>query len=429
MAAVAVHESDWRSFLWRAFVKPFTSGRLGLVYASGVLSQLGSVLASIFIVVDMAHEGLWAMAAFLFTRYLVTAVGFSGLAWVAPYLSRAILWIMVLTTSVLAVTAAMIWAHSPIVIGVALSVAIVPFWFAFHTIMLASTHDEDRGEEVSMAWVSNVLGGMFGAILAGVFLASGVERSDAAGLGFAFNGLGALCLLPLLPNLHVLHQKTSAALREGEQDVLHNESLWRALHRPRRYVFSTLATSMSEALTAFLLPVWLKMAGVAGLAIGLAFALKASVRFVLSPLTGILVRRAKGQELSLSAICSGLGWLGWLILSPSAALLTGTTLLWTAGEHLYGVGMDSRWYATRSYACLVVREIYLTVGRCLVTLIALPIIYGTPDHFPLIGIAIASILYACSFGWNPKLHMAKESSPTTLVKETAPKSLLTGSRV
>ncbi len=253
-----------------------------------------------------------------------------------------------------------------------------PFWMAYHGLMLRLTTDEDRGHQVSMAELGMRIGGIIGSLGAGLAL------SFFPGQIFPLF-CGATLLLSTAGFFLLLLSRAP-----DERMRISFLSLFVHIIRNPMISMCTLVQGMMSALTGVLAPVWMSVIGFSGILAGLLMALQIVARLVAGPLAGQWFHDDKGRELRVGALAHAAGWLSWIITSNPLAMIW-SAFFWSAGSHMVNIGMDGRWYKSKSLANMASREICLGIGRLSLLPIIL-ILFTVSIKLFFVFAAITSIL-------------------------------------
>jgi hypothetical protein len=161
--------------------------------------------------------------------------------------------------------------------------------------------------------------------------------------------------------------------------------------------FNTFIEGAATTTNIFLTPVWLSALSMAGLTVGVLYALQMTLQFLISPFAGHLTNAGRANESILGGSLYALGWFPWLfILHPAVYLFS--SIAWILGSHLYQVGLGARWISTGLYSGIAAREFLLNISRILTSLLILPLIYYQIEYFFVAAIIIMGLATFFSYG-------------------------------
>jgi hypothetical protein len=374
--------------LYNAFIAPFLSAERARLYIAAMLGCFGATGVSIFLTYDYATTSPDVLLAFMTAHVLFFGVFFLPLLLVmAANASHKIFFPCLVILQLLALInipfADQYFAHPAVdafMVGCNLALISAPFWMSYHVLMVQHTTDDNRGNEVSVSGLGMGIGSIVGALTSGVALY--YEIVDV----YVFICMLAMLLSTIVMMRLIPHDRTS----------FRKMNIYRSLvSRPRRSL-NTIMNGCFDSLTGFLLPVWLKVIGLTGLGVGLFSALQFLLKIIISPFTGKLVKMNRGHESQLGAAINIAGWLPWLFTISPLGLIW-SFLIRGPGQHMYNVGLQSRWYEERTYENMAAREVCLSIGRYLTILISLPLIYGDIKMFFIVAMALTCLKLLVSF--------------------------------
>jgi|GEM_PF-2649288 len=390
------------NILHAAFIAPFTSLSLCIVYLGAFVSMTGITAVQLFMVFDFASLGMWAVMEHFVVRSLFVSMMIMPLwLWlstVMPFKNYAYL---VLGAQV--ITGAMLFLvgqDAPVWMSTLLfSISVSSYWTIFHLMMSFSVSDHNSANEVCMADAGVTAGVLLGSILGGVALTYGLGVQTFI-MGTVMMFIGTLIVSVLI---YQKVQKGEFALRflsEGE------ELSWRTVQSQSKNIYSTAYEGAFQVVADFLAPVWLKLMSVSALGVGILSAAKIGLKLVVSPIVGHFANQGSDSnathshdlEIGLALKCAG--WVPWLFMQ-NPMLYAFSSLFWTGGQHFFSIGLASRWYKQRSVFKLAVREFSLGLGRLTATLVAVPLLYWSMHSYIVFSILLSSMmLLTTSFSKN-----------------------------
>ena len=251
--------------------------------------------------------------------------------------------------------------------------------------MMSYTSGDNRGNEVSVAHLCMTLGIIIGSVSSGYFLSSNVEQSLILFAGFALSILATLLLY--------FFTKTQGLFKHHDNNLqaLSGRGFIQAfINHPERSK-ATIAEMLHDVVTGTLWPVWMKLIGASSMAIGLLCGATVAMKFVLSPIVGRFVNLRNGLDSQYGPMIKLVGWLPWLfIVHPLTSLWS--SIFFAAGSHIFKIGLEARWYESKTYTHLAVREFLLGTGRLIATIIMVPIMFYATQYYILAGVFMTALV-------------------------------------
>ncbi len=379
-----------RSLFHTAFIAPFKNRERARLYFATIFGCFGHSGSSLFLTYDYATADPALVLAFMTGSILIMGVLlFPLLFMLAAAAGRRTLITTLAVIQILALGSAFpvehLFSHpvvSAFAIGLILALISAPLWITYHILMVHHTSDDNRGNEVSIANLGISIGAIMGSLSAGFALYFDVV-----------NGYILTCLLFILCATTAM----SLMIPRDDMPAAHHKKIniyGTLVRRPWR-TLNTIMDGCFNSLIGYLSPVWLKMIGLSGLGVGLVTACQFILKLFISPLTGHWIRRNNGHESQIGSALNIAGWLPWLF-SATPFNLVWSYLFWGAGQHMYSVGLQSRWYEDRTYENMAAREVCLGIGRYATILAALPLIYGNIGMFFVFAAALTTVKFIIS---------------------------------
>lgn len=377
----------FRCLIHDGFILPFRNFNLLGLYLGAFLGVFGIVMLEVFLAFNLAGLGMGQLLEYLLARFalinlVLMPLGFSLLRRHSRRMVIEALSIPAIPALLLLVTegpALPVWMA-----GVCQSFVACPFWLMYHLALMTHCSDSNRGNEVGIAFIWLTLGSFAGGLAAGGLSLFKVGIGGALFFGAVVQGTALLLKYIYCHRSAVFSVPVEipATARPGLLQVVTDH--------PRRS-WATFIDMLQEAATSTLWPVWLKVVGATGLAAGALYALNIGLRFVLSPVVGRIVNSKSGLDAQIGPAVKMLGWIPWLF-SASPLTSVWSSLFFAAGTHMFKVGLESRWYETKSYEHMAAREILLGSGRLCGIIILVPILFYTPEIYIWSAILLTMVL-------------------------------------
>ena len=376
------------------FLKPLCNPKLRTLYIGTVLGVMSLVMMDVYFAYDLASLGMMSVIAYFIFRSLPASITFMPIAFCflqdcseknqsKKAVINIIFSIQVITlvaTLTLVVTG---YIFPAFMIGAVLGLSGAAFWVFYHAIMVNTTGDNNVGNEAGMAHVAMTIGGFVGALLAGLFLTLSITRE----VFLLFSIVLLLCATSFL--FFFMLKQTFVQKGGCKQNT--PVRLSRFFSSPRR-IIATMLESGYDSVTNHLWPIWIKMIGGAGIVAASLHAFLVIVKFVISPVAGSLINARQGHDLQYGSLAKLLGWVPWLLsATPMTSIFS--SIFVAVGSHMYRVGLESRWYAERSYVHMAAREIYVGLGRIIAVLIFVPILFSMTYLYVPAGIILTMFVY------------------------------------
>ncbi|MAS86996.1 MAG: hypothetical protein CMH30_03330 [Micavibrio sp.] len=396
------------AFLKKSFIDPLMSMERSMLYICAFMGSFGFYGLLIYLAFDYTDSDLTPVISFFIAKF-----GFSNI-FVAPFILMLIRRYM--NTAVFAMLTVMQWiglvllflfsttSGDPILtfsVGVIVSFITEPFYAIYHMMMIRLTTDENRGHEVSMSELSLKVGVVAGSMAAGFML------TFLPGIVFLiFAGICLILPAVILAAMFIQSQDMDAKLSYMAQAGIDMKpSAMMLVADPKAslvapYALMIKSGSLSvltmlqggmNALVSFYAPIWLKILGFSALMTGFLMGMQVVARFFVGPISGLLYEKGKGHELMLAGLIFVIGWLVWLFL-PYPVAFTTSVILWAVYTHMINVGIDSRWYAGKTLEGMACREICFGVGRLILLLVLIPLLYISPLAF-FMGAIITGLVF------------------------------------
>lgn len=272
-----------------------------------------------------------------------------------------------------------------------------PYWTMKQVLLIHLSTDKNRGHEVSLSFVVDTIGAGSGALAGGVALTF-LSGFAAPGVTLCVLWVGSLLMWSLLSSLDVFRQPETRPFWIPFDKVI--------MSSPNK-TFNTLMEGAATTTNIFLVPVWLSALSIAGLTVGLLYALQMMLQLLISPFAGNLTNKGRANESVAGGALYALGWFPWLfIIHPAVYIFS--SMVWVLGSHLYQVGLGSRWISTGLYSGIAAREFLLNISRIFTTLLVLPLIYYQIEYFFVVAILIMSFVIFFSYEERRELSKAAE---------------------
>lgn len=374
----------------QAFILPFQNRQLLIIYLSLIAGMFAASFLGIYVAIDMVRLGYWGVVT-----YLEAWLGLLGLVFFPFYfytyahMSRrnfiALVLGVQLIGSVLMVVVDL--RNSPFTIGLLMAMFSTGFWQMYHLNMAAHSSDHSRGYEVSLGKAVARIGSILGAGSAG-FLLSGGAPVQVIIMALFFQFIATVGLAITTPTGQ--HSaETDPSADQGNVSIEKFRHMFTAY--PRQNIGVALE-ALVEQFTSIMIPVWLTLAGISALAIGLVRVLAALVTVFIVPLCGRLVHQKKGDEFKQATITFTLGWAPFFF-AMTAPMLAWATIAWTIAGNFFSSGLESRRYSKRSATLVFVREIYLTLTRIPAIPITAWLAFYHPMAFAIVGALVTAAVW------------------------------------
>lgn len=384
-AANTPAKGSFKSILYNCFVAPFRARERAHIYVGSMLGAIGFALYEVYLCFDIAGQGMAALLSFLIARYslgcfVCMPAGFLALArFGARRTFACAMMLQVLGASYMLLnlgTALVPWMY-----GLLGAMTTAPFWIAYHTALTLNTSAENRGNEVVLADAGRTLGAMAGSILGGIALAMEFPLGS---------GPVIFALVLVACGTFILARRLMGT--DVHIDYGNGTILGALVQQPARTVLTVFDGAIYN-LTFMLAPVWLKIMGLGGMAVGIINALSVVLNVIMAPFAGAMMNRRDGREVTIGSALWFAGWAPWAVLS-SPLLLAGTYLFWSTAAQLTGNGLTCKWYEVRCVKALAAREILIGVARVVSTITVVPILYLSFTHFAWAAILTGALMTA-----------------------------------
>jgi len=383
------------------FVLPFQRPGLAALYGGVIVGLFGMILLNVFLAFDLASMGMAELLIFLTVHLgsinlVCMPLGFMMLARMRAQTFLCLLvGVQVISLFVMASEAIM---SSLVVMGLAYSFISAPFWLIYHSSMLHYSSQKNRGNEISVAHLCMTAGVIAGSICAGFALNFAFDRAFVIYVGFGLTFAATLFLGFFARRCGVF-----AAHDKGRKNF-HGGSFKKALRDNPVRARATIVEMFHDVVTNTLWPVWMQIIGASGMAVGLLYAATVAMKFVLSPLVGRFVNARSGIDSQIGPAIKMIGWLPWLfIVHPLTSLWS--SVFFAAGSHVFKIGLEARWYESRSYSHLAAREFYLGVGRIISLCVMVPVLFLASGYFIMAGAMMTALLLLCGSQLRRSLQM------------------------
>lgn len=382
----------FRSF-YMAFIAPIKDQKMSSLYTALGAGVFGFAFIDLFFILSLANLGAPSLIVFFTLRFVLAnlmmhpaiTVAHNALGFRATVIALSALQALIMTCVAFDSTA----LTSPYMAAVFLAIASTPYWHFYHLVMTHKTSDHNRGNEVSIANILTSIAAAGGSIVAGTF--ADFHLNDTG------QWTGTLIIIVatiLMGRLVIITQddKKNAA-RAAKASVL---VMIARLKISTMKTASTIFFGMHQAMTTYLLPVWLFLLGFDGLETGLILAATIILKLILSPFVGHLANQGAYKDIRLGCAFKIIGWAPWPIITDP--LLFGWSLtFWALGAHFHDTGIMSRWYAARYNEDISGREMCLGMGRILGTIAGVSILFNTIVLFPVLGLLVALLALGASY--------------------------------
>lgn len=370
-----------------SFIDPFRSQERALIYAFSIVALIGFSFIDVYLGFYLAGKGFLDLTGYALMRTIMAnIVVFSAVGWLLQHFNTRLLMPVFILLQMVGLTG--LFLISPDTPGweIALYMPLVgvPYWMAYHLMMVLYTSDKNRGNEVSVGMNVFFLGAVLGSLIAGLAL------EYAQGLWLVFTAAALIVIATIYFTFHLSFKIDLG--NKLDQLSSRRPFLDHIRERPRRFLQSMVAGA-GEYMTMFFVPAWIKIMGMSGLAAGLIQGLVLLMRTLVSPLTGHFVGKEKGGEIRLGGALITAGWVPWLFTSNPLAFGV-SSLFWSAGGQLYGAGETSNWYKARSINAITAREMALGIGRSITAVLAGAVLFYAPALFPWLGLFVGILMTA-----------------------------------
>lgn len=370
------------------YIKPICNKSLVGVYVATTLGIFGMSLLDVFLAFDIAMLGMGTLISFLLLRVSIAnliamplgLMALSKFSWHKVYLVFLLLQLFVL---------AMVFFPSlglpQYLVAALIANTTVPFWILYHAMILNHSSIENRGNEISLAHLSMTLGAVAGSVAAGFLLHWDISEQIVMLLGAVL----VICASSALYFFSTFKKDRMA--NSISMQRLAGPGLIKAAMLSPPVSKATLAEAVHDTAIWMLWPVWLKIVGASGLAVGVLQASNVGVKFIISPIVGRFINLKNGYDSVYGPLIKFFGWLPWMFShNPLVSLCS--CVFFAAGSHTFKVGLETRWYENKTLSHLACREIVLGVGRFIAVLFFVPILFYKPDYFVVAGIMCLIVL-------------------------------------
>lgn len=355
------------ALLYKAFIAPLKSPERIKLYVASIIGTFGFSGAFLFLAFDYGGQGLAEMLSFMLSRTIIVDMVLMPVAFIGLRKFKNTKFFRLLVFIQIVMLAALLYVQNltlPSVTGaftysVLLATMMMPFWIAYHAVMIEFTSEDNRGNDVSVSLIGMGIGSIIGTSCGGAVLQYFGENHWYIAISMIAIFGGTILQMSLI-------RKDNFNLKGGKLMDSFTKRPYRTMN--------TLMDGVCGFLIVMAAPIWLGAIGMKALGTGVASSLQTLLKIVLSPYTGVLTNANKGRETTYGSMMNTLGWLPWLLFQ-SPWILVWSYALWGMGYHLYGVGLQSRWYQERTYANMAAREFLLGAGRLLACLFCLPLVY------------------------------------------------------
>jgi hypothetical protein len=370
------------------YIKPICNKSLVGVYLATTLGIFGMSLLDVFLAFDIASLGMGALLAFLLLRIgaanLVAMplglMALSKFSWHSVFIV-----FLLLQLSVLVIVFIPLFEMPQYLTAALIANTTIPFWVLYHAMILNHSSIENRGNEVSVAHLSMTLGAVAGSVTAGFLLHLDVSDHLVMILGSVL----VICASSAL--YYFSTYKKGSFVNSKAMRRLAGPGLLKAAKLNPTVSKATLAEAVHDTAIWILWPVWLKVVGAGGLAVGILQASNVGVKFIISPIVGRFINLKNGYDSMFGPFIKLFGWLPWLVSNNPLVSLC-SCVFFAAGSHTFKVGLETRWYENKTLSHLAVREIVLGIGRFAAVLFFVPVLFYKPDYFVVSGIACLGLL-------------------------------------
>lgn len=361
-----------QDLLQKAFIAPFQSKMRRSMYIAAILGCFSFSGLMFFYGFDYLDKGPWAVAIYFMAKTV------SGMMLMMPFLfflfqkmKKKSFFTLLFILQTLCILFLILIPYdqalpeaSAFINGILFTIISAPFWALFHIMMIQSSSDENLGNEISVALIGINIGNLLGSV--------------SGGLALAFLP-GYLYMLFCFAAFVVATTLLAKTIPEEGKRIEQKTMLESITLKPWRTI-NTMLDGSFHFLGSFFLPVWLGFIGIGSVMTGFLAGANILSRLIISPFAGHLSLGSKAMESKIGAILKTIGWGPWLFtLSPFN--LIWSYLFWNTGQHLYAVGLQSRWYKEKTYNNMAAREFLLGVGRGIACVIAVPALYTAPVLF------------------------------------------------
>ena len=377
----------------KAFIAPVRDQKLSSLYAALVTGVLGFSFIDLFIVLSLVSFGLETLIIYFALRFFLANILFHPIITIshnsAGFYKTVIGFILLQAIILIAFSIHNAPLLNPYYAAIFLAFAFTPYWHFYHLVMTHKTSDHNRGNEVSIANILTSLAAIGGNIIAGAF---SDFNHDTPGqwTGTVIIILGSVMMGIML--LMVTKDKANAGTSPSQSIQVISRRLAQSLMR----TFSTILFGAHQALTGFLLPVWLFLIGFSGIETGIILAGTIILNIILSPLLGYLINRNKVEDIRIGCLFKIMGWIPWLFIVEPFVFVW-SLIFWSMGGHFHDTGVVSRWYAQRYNEDIAGREFCLGIGRIFASIAGAFLLFKFIGHYPAFGLSISILALAASY--------------------------------
>ena len=379
--------------LYNAFIAPIKDQKMSSLYAALGTGVFGFAFIDLFFILSLASLGAPSLIVFFTLRFVLAnlmmhpaiTIAHNALGFRTTVISLSTVQALIMIYVAFDQTA----LTSPYLAAIFLAIANTPYWHFYHLVMTQKTSDHNRGNEVSIANILTSLAAAGGSIIAGTF--ADFHLNDTG----QWTGTLIIILATILMGRMVIitQDNKNNMTRTAKTSVL---IMIARLKLSTMKTASTIFFGVHQALTSFLLPVWLFLLGFDGLETGLILAATILLKLIFSPFVGHLANQGAHKDIRLGCALKIIGWTPWLIITDP--LLFGWSLtFWALGAHFHDTGIISRWYAARYNEDISGREMCLGMGRIIGTVAGVSILFNAITVFPALGLMIALLALGASY--------------------------------
>lgn len=345
----------------RTFVDPLRNWRRTLIYAGIFLGVLGFGLLNMISAYNYADGGTPALLGYFAGLYIPLCCLFTPALYAGFTTRDSRLWrvaIVALQMAALALFFQM--PPHPILQGFAGACMAAPFWTCYHIGMVQNTSDDNTGFEVSLAGVFATCGGVLALAIGGLALYKSHPQLAVA-IALTAQLAGTACLIA-----------ASRIRRDGSLQKL-VETVAR-INRENRFLIRQVVLLGLFDMPGYAMLALMHDVRFAPALATLLLASRTIVSFLLAPIIGRAANSLSVHGVRYGFVSVALGWGLLTATGYSSYAFIPALIVYGFGQRLVGGVVDVSWYRMRSYASMILHEVYLGLGRVLGMIVFIPLL-------------------------------------------------------